>query len=100
MVLASCVIEVCINIRADDATTWLTVLGGELRLAVRDQAYELKSPQVRSCWAVTRKFPGAQNKVWHADLQPSDTQKKEGCFASDDQPIRITNGGLDKLIWK
>lgn len=39
MVLASRVIEARINIRADDVTTWLTVLRGELRPAVRDQAY-------------------------------------------------------------
>lgn len=92
MVLASCVIEVCINIRAGDVTTWSSVLGGELRPAVRDQAYELGSPQVRSCWAVTGKFPGAQNKVWHINTQPSEA-KKRGLFVSDELHIRITNGG-------
>lgn len=60
VVLASCVIEVCINIRADDVTTWFSVLRRELWPAVRDHAYEVGSPQVRSCWAVTRKFPGAE----------------------------------------
>lgn len=80
VVLASCVIEVCINIRADDVTTWLTVLRGELWPAVRDQAYELGSPQVRSCWAVTRKFPGAQNKVWHKNLQLSEAKKRSVCI--------------------
>lgn len=79
VVLASCVIEVCINIRAGDLTTWLSVFRGELWPAVRDQAYELGSPQVRSCWAVTGKFPGAQNKVWHTNSQPS-RAKKEVCL--------------------
>lgn len=57
VVLASCVIEMRINIRADDVTTWLIVLRGELRPAVRDQAYELRSPQVRSCWDGDKNVP-------------------------------------------
>lgn len=37
-VLASCVIEVSISIGADDETTWLSALGGQLWPAVRDRA--------------------------------------------------------------
>lgn len=48
VVLAFCVIEVHISIRADNVTTWSSVLRGELRPAVRDQAYKPGSPQVRS----------------------------------------------------
>lgn len=35
------------------------------------------SPQVRSCWAVTRKFPRAQNKVWHRD---SEARERSVCI--------------------
>lgn len=38
MVLASCVIEVSINIDGDDVTTWSTVLRAELWRAVCDYA--------------------------------------------------------------
>lgn len=57
VVLASCVIEMRINIRAGDVTTWSTVLRGDLRPAVRDQAYGPRSPQVRSCWDGDKKVP-------------------------------------------
>lgn len=78
MVLASCVIEVCINIRADAVATWLTVLRGELRPAARDQAYGAGTPQVRSCWAATRKFPlSTGERVWHQDSRPSVAKRGE-----------------------
>jgi len=62
VVLAFCAIEVFINIWAEDKTTCLSMLRGELWPAVRDQAYERGSPQVKSCWAVTRKLSGVETK--------------------------------------
>lgn len=91
-------IEVCINIRADDVTTWLSVLRRELWPAVRDHAYELGSPTGEVMLGNDKKVPWSRIRFGKETCNCQ--RQKRGLFVSDEQHIRITNLGLDELILK
>lgn len=77
MVLASRVIEARINIRADDVTTWLTVLRGELRPAVRDQAYVPRKSTGEVMLGSDKKVPSSAE---HGLARRLGGKKKEVCL--------------------